>query len=338
MMGPKVSQVQPPRTAIFRPLAILKNRLRSFYRTGILFMERHRLLRWLRRLWQMFWMAGVKFFGIDGEQRASAFAYYAFFALFPLILLFVTVGSQIWDHATVVNYLIDNLGQYMPFNNNDRHVIDGAIHGIVDVHGGVSTLAMLGLIWSASRFFHTMVRGVNCAWDTIEYPWWQLPLHSMMMLVMVGSALFFGMLVPLIIGYLRRTALLEWQTIGSQLEFVVLLVPSLVLFYGLSMFFKFSPRRRTQFSEVAFATLVTTILLQVCRYLFERYVYEISNFNTVYGAFTVVIVLLMWIYFSGVIIIYGGCLCAAQARVFGRSRRFPIKYARPGPSPRRRQR
>ena len=277
----------------------------------------------------------VKFFGIDGDERAAAFAYYAFFALFPLILLFVTLGSQIWDHDTVVSYIIDNLGHYMPFNPADRNAVDVIIHGIVDSRNGVSTLAMLGLVWSSTRFFHTMVRGVNCAWDTIEYPWWQLPMHSLMMLGLVASALFIGVLVPLALGYLRHITLLQNEALNGHFEIIALLLPSLVLFYGLSMFFKFSPRRRTRLTEVILPALLTTVLLQVCRNLFEHYVYELSNFNAVYGAFALVIVFLVWIYLSGVIIIYGGCLCAAQVRVFGRPRRLLIKRSRTmgNPSP-----
>ncbi|WP_395746977.1 YihY/virulence factor BrkB family protein [Prosthecobacter sp.] len=329
MTGWKVRQEQPQQAAIFHIHEVLRHLVRSCRRMpALLFARRHPAFRWMRRVLRMHWEAGVKFFEIEGEQHAAAFAYYAFFALFPLILLFVTLGSQVWDHATVVNYIIGNLGQYLPFNTADRHLVDDAIHGIVDARGSVSTLAMLGLVWSASRFFHSMVRGVNRAWETIEYPWWQLPLHSLMMLMMVASALFIGMLVPLAVGWLRRMTLLHLETFNSHFELIILCVPSLVLFYGISMFFKFSPRRRTRFSEVAFSAFLTTLLLQGCRYLFERYVYHLSNFNSVYGAFAVVIVLLVWIYLSGVIIMYGGCLCAAQARVFGRSARIPVRHRR----------
>ena len=45
--------------------------------------ESHPFLGWLRRVLRMFWIAIIKFFEIDGEQRAASFAYYAFFALFP---------------------------------------------------------------------------------------------------------------------------------------------------------------------------------------------------------------------------------------------------------------
>jgi YihY family inner membrane protein len=324
MTGGKTKQ---ERASLFQLDSVLRSHLSAWRRTSAIFFSRHPWLGWVRRVLQMFWVAGLKFFNIDGEQRAAAFAYYAFFALFPLILLFVILGSQIWDHATVVSYIIDNVGQYLPFNATDRQTVDDVIRAIANARGSVSTLALLGLIWSASRLFHSMVRGVNSAWDTIEYPWWQLPLHSLMLLALVASALFIGMLVPLALGYLRHTTLLPMELFSGPLEIVIWCVPSLVLCYGLCVFFKTSPRRSTQFSEVALPALLTTILLQVCRYLFERYVYGLSNFNTVYGAFAVVIVLLMWIYLSGVIIMYGGCLCAAQSKVFGSSRRH---LGRPG--------
>ena len=69
---------------------------------------------------------------------------------------------------------------------------------------------------------------------------------------------------------------------------------------------------------VLLAALTTTILLQVCRLLFEVYVAQFGNFNALYGTLAVIVVVLMWIYLSGVVIIYGGCLCAAQHEMFGK--------------------
>lgn len=264
----------------------------------------------------MFWRAMVKFFEIDGEQRAASFAYYAFFAMFPLILLLVTLGSLFTDPVSLANAIIDNLGHYMPLNSRDLQIVNLAIHGVADSPGGLSLLATAGLLWSSTHFFHAMVRGVNRAWDTIEHPWWRVPVHSFVMLGMVGSALFIGVLMPVVINELERRAALQDQTFGLVFSLAILLVPSLVLFYGLSLFYKFAPRRRTRFLEVLPSAIVVTVLLQVCRRLFEKYVYGLSNFNAIYGTFAIVMILLVWIYLSGVIIIYGGCLCAAQAEVF----------------------
>lgn len=282
------------------------------------FLEENPLLGWLWRVLRVPWRAGMKFLEIDGEQRAASFAYYAFFALFPLILLLVTMGSLFTDPVTLAAAIIENVGHYMPLNERDLQIVDVAIHGVTDSPGGLSLLATVGLLWSSTHFFHAMVRGVNRAWGTIEHPWWRVPVHSFVMLGLVGSALFIGVLTPIVINELERRAVQQNQAFGLAFSMAILLVPSVVLLYGLSLFYKFAPRRRTRFLEVLPSAFVVTILLQVCRRLFERYVYGLSNFNAIYGTFAIVMILLVWIYFSGVIIIYGGCLCAAQAEEFPR--------------------
>src|SRR5205823_12488981 len=90
-------------------------------------------------------------------------------------------------------------------------------------------------------------------------------------------------------------------------------IPTLVLFYGFSMFYKFAPRGSRLFSQVWIASAVVTIALQVLQHLFVLYVKNFSNFNKIYGTFGGVVIFLMWIYLSGTLIIFGGCLSAAQA-------------------------
>lgn len=278
----------------------------------------HRILHWLAapvwRALRVSWTAAKRFVEIDAEQSAAAFAYYAFFALFPLILLLVTIGSQFWDESKVVSYVIENMSHYLPFDASDRSVLNSALHRITDSRGGLGAVATLGLVWSASRFFHALVRGVNGAWGTTEHPWWKLPIFSLLMLGVVAGALVVGVTVPFIIEHLRQERLLSGEGFGFLFDVAALLVPFLILYLGIVMLFRFSPRRRTRFSEVATAAFVTSVLLEATRSLFAFYVYRFGNFNAVYGTFAVVIVLLMWIYVSGVIIIFGGCLCAAGKR------------------------
>ena len=92
------------------------------------------------------------------------------------------------------------------------------------------------------------------------------------------------------------------------------LIPVAVLFYGFLLFYKLAPRRRANvtFSMVWIPALAVTALLQVCQQLFVFYTTHITNFNAVYGTFGGVIALMLWTYVSGLIIVFGGCLCAVQ--------------------------
>lgn len=273
---------------------------------------------WVIRTWKVVFRAAWRFHEIDGSTSAASFGYYAIFALLPLILLFITIGSLFLNQEEVARHLIKTMELYVPLGEGDKSAVENGIHGVLVARKGASALAVLALIWSSSQLFHTIVHGVNKAWNTIEYPWWHVPVKSFVLLGLTASAFFIGILVPVVLNSLRHTELFEAPRFTGAFHLAEVLVPSLVLLYGLTMFYRFVPRRKTLFSEVFVAALVTTALLQLCRQFFEVYVYQFGNFNALYGTLAVIAVLLMWIYLSGVIIIYGGCLCAAQKEVFGR--------------------
>ena len=69
---------------------------------------------------------------IDGEQCAASFAYYAFFSLFPLILLLVVVGTFfVPDRLQVALQVVKQVEEYVPLQAKDKAVlietIDNAI-------------------------------------------------------------------------------------------------------------------------------------------------------------------------------------------------------------------
>src|SRR6202043_904715 len=61
---------------------------------------------------------------IDGEQCAASFAYYAFFSLFPLILLLVVVGTLfIPDRILAARRVVDEVEQFVPLQTKDKAVL-----------------------------------------------------------------------------------------------------------------------------------------------------------------------------------------------------------------------
>jgi Ca2+-transporting ATPase len=278
------------------------------------------ILSWPGMVWAVFFGAIKRYVATDGEQRAASFAYYALFALFPLIILFVTVGSMFLDEATATTAIIDYVGNYVPVGPDGQNVVINTIQGVIKSRRGVSSIAVLGIVWSSLGFFHALVRGVNHAWGTREYPWWKLPIKNIGMIGIVASALLLGIVAPVVAAaveaFMRRHGLdFEGSIASSFFKGAPLLFPAVVLFYGFSMFYKFAPRRRTLFSEVWIPALAVTILLQLLQHLFVLYARSFAHFNKVYGAFGGVVALLMWIYLSGTIIIFGGCLSAVLSEV-----------------------
>ena len=89
-----------------------------------------------------------------------------------------------------------------------------------------------------------------------------------------------------------------------------MILPPAILFYGLLMFYKFAPRRSARFSQVWIAALLATLFLELGQNVFEWYLSAFTSFNALYGVFGTIMGLLLWIYFSGVILLLGGCISA----------------------------
>ena len=245
---------------------------------------------------------------INGEQCAASFAYYAFFSLFPLILLSVVVGTFfVPDRLQAALQVVKQVEEYLPLQAKDKVVlVDTIVHAIQNGwRAGI--FGTLALIWSALRFFQALVIGVNRAWGFKDYNWWKLPLKNLFMIGILMSALVLGLLAPLVFAFLKTFYYLDIDLIVGVL--LMILAPA-ILFYGLLMFYKFAPRKPARFSQVWIAALVATLFLEFGQNVFVWYLGAFTSFNALYGVFGTIMGLLLWIYFSGVILLLGGCIAA----------------------------
>lgn len=266
-----------------------------------------------RRVWTVLRLALRTFFRIDGELLAGAFAFYAFFALFPLIILFVTIASAFIDRDRAGQEVIAYLEAYVPIHGEmQRHIIR-TITGVINARGQAGAVALLMLVWAALQFVTALVSATNRAWDTKAYNWWRLPLKSLLLLVIMVSAVLLGIPLPML-GRLVSDWLLPASELRSWVYVLTgLVAPSLTAFLGLTLFYKLAPRKPTRVADVWGAALCATALLRAAEGLFGIYLKSFATLNAVYGAFGGVIALLLWIYLSGCVIIFGACLCAARS-------------------------
>ena len=273
-----------------------------------------------RYVGKVLWRTAMKYGDIDGELRAASFGYYAFFALFPLLLFFISMGTIIWgDKNLAAENVLEFVSQYIPVGPNLQDVVVSTVQGVVNNGVKAGVVALLALAWSSLRFFQALVHGVNRAWGTREYAWWHLPLANFGMMTILAIALLAGVVAPVVLKgigvYLTTYGVVENETLQSSLRMTRLILPWLVLFGGLMVFYKYAPRRKTLFREVWAGALAVTVLSQLLNKAFVFYAANFSRFNALYGTLGSVVAVLMWIYLSGSLIIIGGCLCAAQSDV-----------------------
>jgi YihY family inner membrane protein len=261
------------------------------------------------RTWTNLVRAISRYGEVNGEQCAASFAYYAFFSLFPLILLVVAIGTLfVSDREQAARRLVVQIEEYTPLQQSDRDVVMNTVEGVIRHGWGAGILGFLTLVWSSLRFFQALVLGINRAWGAKDYDWWRLPLRNLLMIAIVLSAVLLGVLTPLVLT--KTLELIHWNQDWLTGIFTSLL-PTLILFYCLLMFYRFAPRGRSAtFRQVWPAALFAAIALKFCQHLFGIYLTQFISFNPVYGVFGTIMALLFWIYLSGVIVIFGGCIAA----------------------------
>lgn len=267
------------------------------------------------RFWSVLCISVKTFFRIDGAQRAGAFAFNAFFSLFPAIILFVTIASFFVDQDKAAKAVIAYMEAYVPIGGQmHRYVFDG-IAGVVQSRALAGAAACLILAWVAFNCLTTLICATNHAWDVAAYKWWRLPLKSLLMLGITAGGLVVGIAVPVLMKMVEGWFFTESNVASWVYRVGTFLTPLVVVFFGLSVFYRIAPRRPTRFSEVWWAALWATILLRSAQSLFVIYLRDFATLNVFYGAFGGIIAFQMWVYITGCVIVFGACLCAGQAQL-----------------------
>lgn len=277
--------------------------------------RQNRLNQGARQAWAIFRLAARKFLRIDGTAWAGAFAFNAFFSLFPLMVLLVTISSAFIDRDRAAAEVIAYVETFVPLSGDMQAYIFDTVAGVIKERGQAGAIAFLILIWVTLQCFTTLISATNRAWGTAGYSWWRRPLKSLMLLGITAGAVLLSIGAPML-AQITRDWLFPMNDFRSWVYTLLsFFIPLLVLFFGLSLFYRLAPRRPTRFSEVWVAALCATALLLAAENLFVIYLKHFATLNAVYGAFGGIMALLLWIYLSGSIFIFGACLCAAQAEV-----------------------
>lgn len=266
-----------------------------------------------RRICTVLYHAVKKFLQIDGMQWAGSFAFNAFFSLFPLMVLFVTIASTIIDRDRAGLEIITYIESYIPIGGEMQSYIFNTIGGVVEARGEAGVFAVLLLLWAGLQCFVTLISVTDRAWNSEGFDWWRLPLKSLVLLIITAGAVLLGIATPMLAKMAR-----DWLfSAGDFSSWIYSLgsfsISLFVVFLGLNLFYKLVPRRSLRFADVWVAALLATLLLQAAKSLFGIYLSNFATLNAVYGAFGGIIALLLWIYISGCVFIFGVCLCATMA-------------------------
>jgi membrane protein len=249
---------------------------------------------------------------------AAALTYYAVLAIFPALVVLVSIVGLAGESAT--QSLLDNLAELGPGPATD--IVSGAIKEVSSSQGAAGVALIIGLaaaLWSASGYVGAFSRASNAIYEIEEgRPFWKLrPLQlaiSLLLIVLVAvCAIGVAITGPLAeqVGNLfglGSTAVTVWDIAKWPVIGLAVITTLAVLYYG-------APNvRQPGFRWITPGGVLGVSLWLLASAGFAFYVANFSSYNKTYGSLAGVIVFLIWLWISNLAVLLGAELNAELER------------------------
>jgi membrane protein len=253
---------------------------------------------------------------------AAALAFYTVVSLAPLVIVVVGVMGLFFGETAARERLVQELGALV--GSEGAAAVSLVLQNAQDQPTSiVATLVGIGAFFVALvGVYFELQAALNTTWGVAPKPDQSFLTTLRKMFLSFALMGVFGllMLVSLAIGTVLSAVdqvLVNWQPelvlLWKTLNFLVSLGIALLVF---ALVFKFIPDVQISFSDVWVGAAITTVLFSVGRFLIGLYLGQ-SAVTSSYGAAGSIIVLLLWIYYTSLILFFGAELTRVYADRFG---------------------
>jgi membrane protein len=266
-------------------------------------------------------------------QLGAALAYYTVFSLAPLILVLLSIVGVIFRE--------DPAGAWTKITKQMSYFLDPSAVDVVQSiaqkasQPGKSTIAtIIGIalaLFGASGVFGQLQDALNTIWGVKAKPGrgiWGFLRDRFLSFAMVGGICFL-LLVSLAIEALLKGFSHYVQSVlpgGMVIALAVYLIFDFtVVLLLFAMIFKFLPDVKIQWRDVWIGAVLTTILFGIGKWLLGFYLGS-GAAGSAYGAASSLITLLLWVYYSSQILLFGAEFTQVYAARAGRAFK-PSEYA-----------
>ncbi len=240
-------------------------------------------------------------------ERGAALAYYFLFAFFPA-LLFLTAMLGLLPLPGLMDRLIEYAGEALP--GDAASMVQRTLEEIrAGARGGLLSFGALAALWAGSNGMASIMAALNVAYDIEDArPWWKR--RGLAIVLTVGFALFIlAALVLLVFGPLIGEAVAGGLGLGAVFSVVwsVVSVPIVMgcVLMGFALVYYFAPAAQQRWRWVTPGSAVALVLWLAISFGLRVYVQRFANYTATYGSIGGVILLMLWLYLTGVVLLVG---------------------------------
>lgn len=289
--------------------------------------------RKLTSFWELLKKAYFSWNRNDPWARSATIAYYALFSLPSLLIIVVTVAGYFFGREAVQGRITNEIDEFI--GTESARAIEGMIANAT--LNNSSTIAMTFgfafLIFGATGVFFQLKAAMNNIWNvtakrnTVK----RIIINRIISLGMV-FVLGLLMLISLIISAILKTLKDYLASIAPlittfTLEVLNFLISFLIITSLFAAIFKWLPDVKLRWKTTYLGAMLTTGLFLIAEYIIGFYFGQ-SNPGSIYGGASSVVLILLWVYYTCMIVFFGAEF-TVQYALHRKDKVEPNEYAEP---------
>jgi Predicted membrane protein len=256
----------------------------------------------------------------DPLRLAAATAFFTSFALPAILIILIQTLGMVFSRRTVGLHMLEHLSDIIgPGTVQDlRKTLRNVRHLATSWY--IATGGFLFLIFVATTLFKVIKDSLNQLWDirVIDKPGvmfaLKLRIRSFIVILLAGFLFTVVMLAEASMAVLKEYLQEVWRRGHWVLDAILNQAISIaVVTTWFAVLFRFLPDGRPQW-KVAFTGGFFTALLFTCGKLILGFLLSYSNMQTIYGASTSMVLMLLFVFYSSFIFYYGACFTKVWAQ------------------------
>ncbi len=284
--------------------------------------------------WKITKQTFIDFFDNKVLKLSAALAYYTIFSLPALLIIVIWISDIFYGREAVEGTVYGQIAKFVG-QEAALQIQETIRNAALSTNSGIATVVgLVTLIIGSTSMFGEIQDSINQIWRLKPKPkkgkgWIKLLLNRLLSFSMIIT-LGFLLLVSLAVNGLLEIFINKFTSAFPETQVVVVYIVNLLLTFTIISFlfgfiFKVLPDAKIRWRHVRAGAFTTAILFMIGKFLIGYYLGH-SKMSSAYGAAGSVIVILVWVYYSAIILYFGAAFTRVYAIHRG-SQIFPNNYA-----------
>jgi membrane protein len=286
----------------------------------------------IKDLWQILKQTFKDFADLKITRMSAALAYYTVFSIAPMLIVIITLCDIFLGRQAIEGQVYEQIRSFV--GDSAALQIQELIRNATvskDI-SWASVVGIIALIFAATSVFAEIQSSINLIWRLKAKPrkgWLKVLINRLLsfsMVVSLGFILLVSFVVNAVLNLLEDRLLSMFPGVQVYIAYAVnILLQFITISFLFGIIFKVLPDAKIHWKSVRSGAFTTALLFMLGKFAIGYYLGK-SHISSSYGAAGSLVIILLWVYYSAIILYFGAAFTRVYAQHTG-NHIFPTSYA-----------